>query len=328
MLSLVIPVYNERDALPDLVREVARTCEPLGPWEAIVVDDGSDDGTGALVRDLQADHPELHLVRLRRNYGKSAALVAGFTRSRGDVVVTLDGDGQDDPAEIPGLLAKLAEGYDLVSGWKRERADPLRRRFASRLFNRTTALLSGVRLHDFNCGLKAYRGSAARELPLYGEMHRYVPVIGASRGWQIAEVPVYHRPRRHGASKFGAERYLRGLLDLLTVLFLSRFRHRPLHLFGGVGLALLALGIAICAYLSLVKIVGGEAIGDRPLLLLGVLLCVVGVQFLSLGLVGELVAAQRSERRDHAMPYQVDEVAEVAEVIDPPASAHHGSPAR
>lgn len=310
MLSLVIPVYNERDALPDLVREVASVCETMGPWEAIVVDDGSEDGTAAAVRDLQAVHSELVLVRLRHNCGKSAALYAGFERTRGDVVVTLDGDGQDDPAEIPRLVAKLEEGYDLVSGWKRERADRLGKRAASRLFNRTTALLSGVGLHDFNCGLKAYRGSAIRELPLYGEMHRYVPVLGASRGWRIAEIDVHHRPRLHGSSKFGLERYVRGLLDLLTVLFLSRFRDRPLHLFGGIGLALLMLGIAICAYLSVVKIAGGEAIGDRPLLLLGVLLCVVGVQLLSLGLIGELVTASRSEDRERAARLQVEEVAQ------------------
>lgn len=309
MLSIVVPVYNEREALPRLATELAAACDGLGePWEAVFVDDGSEDGSGELIRELAQQHAEFVLVRLRRNFGKSAALSAGLAQAGGERVVTLDADGQDDPAEIRRLLAKLDEGYDLVSGWKRERHDPLGRRLASRLFNRVTALLSGVRLHDFNCGLKAYRGAAARELRLYGELHRYVPVIGAFRGWRVAEVAVNHRPRRHGRSKFGPERYLRGMFDLMTVLFLGRYRQRPLHLFGGMGLAMLATGFVICAYLTVVKI-GGEPIGRRPLLLFGVLLLVVGVQLFSLGLISEMLASARADQPGPgAADYQVDEV--------------------
>lgn len=315
MLSVVIPVYNERQALPALAEELVAACAALGePWEAIFVDDGSSDGSAELIRELAGRHPELVLVRLRRNFGKSAALRAGFARTRGERVLTLDADGQDDPAEIGRLLAKLDEGYDLVSGWKRRRHDPPLKRAASRLFNRVTALLSGVDLHDFNCGLKAYRGAAVRELPLYGELHRYLPVIGAFRGWRISEVAVNHRPRRWGRSKFGPERYLRGLLDLMTVLFLGRYRQRPLHLFGGLGLAMLFAGFVICAYLTVVKL-GGEPIGHRPLLLLGVLLAVVGVQLLSLGLISEMIASGRADQ-----PGARAEEEQVEEVVGPPAA--------
>jgi glycosyltransferase involved in cell wall biosynthesis len=310
MLSLVIPVYNERESLPGLAEEIVSTCSSLGvEWEALFVDDGSTDDSPEVIRKLGTEQPRFGLVRLRRNFGKSAALLAGFAAARGDRIVTLDGDGQDDPAEIPRLLAKLDEGYSLVSGWKHTRQDPLRKRLPSRLFNWITARLSGVRLHDFNCGLKAYRGSAARELLLYGEMHRYVPVIGAQRGWRVTEVPVNHRARAHGRSKFGFERYLRGMFDLVTVLFLGRYRHRPLHLFGALGFAIFSVGLLTCLYLSYEKLVGGESIGDRPLLLLGVLALVVGVQILSLGLISELIAISHAEQRGaRAAEYQVEEV--------------------
>ena len=208
--------------------------------------------------------------------------------------MTLDGDGQDDPAEIPALMEKLDEGFDLVSGWKRDRHDPGRRRLASRFFNRVTALLSGVKLHDFNCGLKAYRGDRIRSLDLYGEMHRFIPVIGAQRGWRITEMQVNHRAREHGRSRFGLERYARGLLDLVNVLFIGRYQNRPIHLFGGAGLVLGFTGVVMCTYLAAIKL-GGAAIGERPLLLLGVLLIVVGIQLLTLGLLGEMVVVLRRE---------------------------------
>jgi glycosyltransferase involved in cell wall biosynthesis len=309
MVSIVVPVYNERDALMPLAGELIDIVAGLGePWEAIFVDDGSNDGSADVLRELARTHEEIVVVRLRRNFGKSAALTAGFAHSRGERIVTLDADGQDDPREIPTLLAKLDEGYELVSGWKQTRRDPFLKRVSSRVFNRVTALLSGVRLHDFNCGLKAYRGREARDLPLYGELHRYIPVIGAFRGWRVTELPVNHRPRAHGRSKFGAERYLRGLFDLITVLFLGRYRQRPLHLFGGLGLSMFAVGFVICAYLTVLKI-GGEAIGRRPLLLFGVLLLVVGVQFLSLGLISEMVAAARADQLGaRASDHQVDEI--------------------
>ena len=296
-LSLVVPVYDERGALPELWQEIEAACGALGrTWEAIFVDDGSTDGSTEWLTELATRQPNVTLVKLRRNFGKSAALRAGFDHTRGDAVVTLDADGQDDPAEIGPLLEKVDEGYGLVSGWKHSRQDPAGKRYASGLFNRVTRRLSGLDLHDFNCGLKAYNGHCARSLELYGELHRYIPLIVFQRGWRVTELPVNHRPRVHGRSKFGSERYGRGLLDLFTVLFMGRYQHRPLHLFGGAGLLAMAVGVVICTYLTIIKI-GGEAIGRRPLLLLGVLLIVVGVQLLTLGLLGEMIAATRQDVR-------------------------------
>jgi glycosyltransferase involved in cell wall biosynthesis len=295
-LSVVVPVYNERHGLPELLSEIDSACATIArPWEVIFVDDGSTDGTREVLEALTAEHDHVRVVELRRNFGKSAALSAGFELSLGDVVVTLDGDGQDDPSEIPALVAKLDEGYQVVSGWKRERQDPRIRRWASRLFNRVTARLSGVDLHDFNCGLKAYRGECARSLRIYGELHRYIPVLAVQRGWRVTEVPVRHRARRHGRSKFGFERYARGPFDLLTVLFIGRYQYRPLHLFGGLGVALMVAGVVISAYLAVLRF-QGEAIGDRPLLLLGVLLIVVGIQLLTFGLLGQMFVVMRQER--------------------------------
>ena len=296
MISVVVPVHDEERSVALLHDELAAALEPLGlPWEVVFVDDGSTDGTfGALTR-LHAAHGEVRVVRLRRNFGKAAALQAGFEEAQGDVVVTIDGDLQDDPAEIPRLLAKLDEGFDLVSGWKTRRRDPLRRRILSRIFNAVTGRLSGLRLHDMNCGLKAYRAEVLRGVNLYGELHRFLPVLAHYEGYRVAELPVNHRPRTHGRSRYGLERYVRGFLDLLTVSFMGRYRHRPLHLFGGLGLLLGVAGAAILVYLTALKI-AGEAIGHRPLLTLGVLLVVVGMQFFSLGLISELLTNQHEER--------------------------------
>jgi len=295
-LSVVVPVFNERDGLRELYAEIEPVCDSIGlAWELIFVDDGSTDGTDEVLRELVDEHPQIRVVRLRRNFGKSAALAAGFEQTSGQTVVTLDGDGQDDPAEIPALVRRLGEGYQLVSGWKRERQDPRLRRWASRLFNGVTARLSGVRLHDFNCGLKAYDGECARSLQIYGELHRYIPVLAVQRGWRVAELPVNHRARRHGRSKFGFERYARGPFDLLTVLFIGRYQYRPLHLFGGLGFALILVGLVVSAYLAVLRF-SGEAIGDRPLLLLGALLIVVGIQLLTFGLLSQMFVAMRPEQ--------------------------------
>ncbi len=276
--------------------ELAAALDPLGrPWETVFVDDGSADGTfGALTR-LHAAHENVKVVRLRRNFGKAAALDAGFAEASGDLIVTIDGDLQDDPAEIPRLLAKLDEGYDLVSGWKAKRRDPITRRLPSKLFNGVAGRVSGLRLHDMNCGLKAYRADVVRGMQLYGELHRYIPILAHYRGFRVTEIPVNHRPRAHGHSRYGVERYVRGFLDLLTVTFMGRYRHRPLHLFGGVGLVTSVLGVVVLVYLTALKL-AGQAIGHRPLLTLGVLLVVVGIQFLSLGLLSELLTSQHEER--------------------------------
>jgi len=296
VISVVVPVYNEERSVALLYDELRSALEPLHTsWEAIFVDDGSSDGTfGALTRLHNAER-NVRVIRLRRNFGKAAALVAGFDQARGETVVTIDGDLQDDPAEIPRLLAKLDEGFDLVSGWKAHRRDPLSRRVLSRIFNRVTSLFSGVRMHDLNCGLKAYRADVVHGLRLYGELHRFIPVLAHYRGFRIAELPVNHRPREHGRSRYGVERYVRGFLDLLTVSFIGRYRHRPLHLFGGLGLMLGFIGTAVLVYLTVLKALG-HAIGHRPLLMLGVLLVVIGMQFFSLGLISEMITSHHEER--------------------------------
>ena len=310
MLSVVVPVYNEERSVELLYDEIAAALDPLDhEWEAVFVDDGSTDGSFAALTRLHSRAPNVRVVRLRRNFGKAAALAAGFAQASGDVIATLDADGQDDPAELPRLLAKLDEGYDLVSGWKVRRRDPWRRRLVSRVFNAVTGWISGVPLHDMNCGFKAYRAEVVRGLPLYGELHRFIPVLAHERGYRVTELAVNHRPREHGRSRYGIERYLRGFFDLITVTFMGRYRHRPLHLFGGLGLALGGIGFLICVYLTVLWF-AGNAIGHRPLLTLGVLLVVVGMQFLSLGLIGEMITTHHEERalergRDEA---RVDEI--------------------
>ena len=296
MISVVVPLRDEELTVALLYDELLAVLEPLGlPWEVVYVDDGSRDGSWAALALLHADRDNVRVVRLRRNFGKATALQAGFAQAEGDVIVTMDADLQDDPAEIPRLLARLEEGYDLVSGWKTRRRDPLSRRLVSKIFNTVTGWLSGVPLHDMNCGLKAYRADVVRGLRLYGELHRFIPVLAHHRGFRVTELAVNHRAREHGRSRYGLERYVRGFLDLLTVSFLGRYRTRPLHLFGGLGLVLGVLGAGVLAYLTAIKI-GGASIGGRPLLILGVLLVVVGLQFFSLGLIAEMVTRQHEER--------------------------------
>jgi dolichol-phosphate mannosyltransferase len=310
VISIVIPLHNEERSIALLYDELQAALEPLGQeWEAVFVDDGSVDGSFAALTRLHNANENVRVVRLRRNFGKAAALAAGFGQARGETVVTIDADLQDDPAEIPRLLVKLDEGFDLVSGWKTRRRDPLRRRVLSRIFNWVTGRVSGLRLHDMNCGLKAYRAEVVRGMPLYGELHRFIPVLAQYRGFRVAELPVNHRPREHGRSRYGVERYIRGFLDLLTVSFIGRYQHRPLHLFGGLGLILGLIGFAILVYLTVVKALG-HAIGERPLLTLGVLLVVVGLQFFSLGLISEMLTSQHEERvggREQA-EFHVDEI--------------------
>ena len=298
MISVVVPLLNEEHSLETLYEEIAAALEPLDePFEVVFVDDGSTDGSMDVLMRLNAETTNVVAVHLRRNFGKAAALQAGFLEASGDVVVTIDADLQDDPAEIPRLLAKLDEGFDLVSGWKAQRNDPFPRRLFSRWFNWATAVVSGVRLHDVNCGLKAYRAEVLQGMRLYGELHRFIPILASYRGFRVAEIPVNHRPREHGSSRYGPERYMRGFFDLLSVTFMGRYRHRPLHLFGGVGLLMGAIGFIILLYLTMLWF-WGHGIGQRPLLTLGVLLLVVGIQFVSLGLLSELVTSQHEERLD------------------------------
>jgi dolichol-phosphate mannosyltransferase len=296
LLSVVVPLLNEEATLEQLYGELEAALAPTGlEWEAVFVDDGSTDGSYRELVRLHGAHLNVRVVRLRRNFGKAAALAAGIEVAAGEVVVTMDADLQDDPAEIPSLLAKLDEGFDVVSGWKCDRHDPFVRRFVSRIYNTATRLATGVKLHDMNCGLKVYRAEVFEHVRLYGERHRFVPVLAHHLGFSVAELPVNHRPRTNGRSRFGIERYLRAPFDLLTIVFMGRYRYRPLHLFGGVGVTASLVGAAILGYLTIVKI-GGAGIGGRPLLLLGVLLVVVGIQFLSLGLIGEMLISHHEEK--------------------------------
>jgi len=296
VISVVVPIHNEERSIGLLHEELQASLDPLGEeWEAVYVDDGSTDGSFSALTRLHAREDNVRVVRLRRNFGKAAALAAGFAQAAGERVVTIDGDLQDDPSEIPQLLAKLDEGFDVVSGWKTRRRDPISRRLPSKLFNWVSGWMSGLRLHDMNCGLKAYRAEVVRNLVLYGELHRFIPVLAHEQGYRVAELPVNHRPREHGRSRYGMERYLRGFLDLLTVSFMGRYRHRPLHLFGGLGLLLGGSGVVLLVYLTIVKLTG-HAIGQRPLLTLGVLLVVVGMQFFTLGLISEMITSHHEER--------------------------------
>jgi len=296
VISVVVPLFNEEHSLDALYHEIAAVLDSQPePYEVVFVDDGSTDGSMAALERLHAETTNVVVVHLRRNFGKAAALQAGFLEARGEVVVTMDADLQDDPAEIPQLLAKLDEGFDLVSGWKTRRNDPWSRRVLSKVFNWATGVVSGVRLHDVNCGLKAYKAEVLKGMRIYGELHRFIPVLASYRGFRVAEIPVNHRAREHGRSRYGLSRYLRGFFDLLSVTFMGRYRHRPLHLFGGLGLLVGFAGSLILVYLTVIKI-GGAAVGHRPLLTLGVLLVVVGIQLLSLGLLSELITSQHEER--------------------------------
>jgi glycosyltransferase involved in cell wall biosynthesis len=298
-VSVIVPVKDEAESVAELVTRVAAVLERLGKtFEIIFVDDGSRDGTHSRVREARERDPRVKLVRLRRNFGKAAALSAGFDHSIGRVIITMDGDLQDDPDEIPRFLATLEEqDLDLVSGWKRRRQDPLSKTLPSRLFNGVTRLLAQVDLHDFNCGFKAYRREVLAEIAVYGELHRYIPVLASRRGFSVGEIQVAHHPRRHGVSKYGWDRLYKGLLDLITVLFITRYTRRPLHLFGAIGLSFLAVGFSIDAYLAL-RWFGGEDLSNRPLLLLGILLMVLGFQMLATGLIGEMITFKNFRRRD------------------------------
>lgn len=299
LISIVIPAKDEAATLETLYQNIARVLDPLPgqPYEVIFVDDGSGDETWSVMQSLASSHPgKVKALRLRRNFGKAFALATGFKASQGEIVLTMDADLQDDPEEIPNFLAKLEQGYDLVSGWKQKRQDPLSKTLPSRLFNKVTAWLSGVPLHDFNCGFKAYRREVLQSLKLYGELHRYVPLLAHDMGFRIGEIPVRHHPRRHGRSKFGWERYARGFLDLLTVLATTRYRNKPGHLFGGLGIVFGLAGGAVLAYLAALWLAGIRPIGTRPLFFVGFLLVILSIQLISVGLLAELITHHASRR--------------------------------
>lgn len=316
-LSIVVPVYNEAESLPELADQIREALADRS-FEVWLVDDGSSDGSWNVIQRLNAADRRFAGVRFRRNYGKSAALAAGFHRASGRYVATLDADLQDDPAELPEMVARLEAGADLVSGWKRKRNDPWEKRLPSKFFNGVTRVASGIPLHDFNSGIKAYRAEVIQSVRVYGELHRYIPLLAKWEGYtRIEEQVVNHRPRIHGETKFGIERYLRGFLDLVTVVFITRFARRPMVFFGGMGTLGFFVGFLILAYLTVVKLAFGEAIGGRPLLTFGVLLILLGAQSFLAGLLGEMIV--RPEMED-ASRYDVrDELYAAPEAA--PASA-------
>ncbi len=290
-ISVVIPALNERESIPHLHQELTDVFAALGKsYEIVIVDDGSTDGMTEFCRDLAAKDPTVIVVEMRRCFGKATALQAGFKAARGEIIFTMDADLQDDPKEIPRFLETLDQGYDLVSGWKEDRKDPLSKTIPSKLFNYVTSRFSGLHLRDFNCGFKCYRRETIEGLDVYGELYRYIPVVVHAKGFRVGEIAVSHRARQYGKSKYGLERFIRGPLDLFTILFLVTFRKRPLHLFGPIGALIGSAGFLVNCYLAVLWFMG-KGIGDRPLLMLGTLMIIVGIQMLIFGLLGEMIAA-------------------------------------
>lgn len=292
-ISVVIPLYNEEQSLAELTDKIAEAIEDY-TYEIIFVDDGSEDSSWEVISELNQKSTCIKGIRFRRNYGKSDALQAGFEEARGQYVVTMDADLQDDPNEIPALIQMLKNGYDLVSGWKKNRHDPITKTVPSRFFNAVTRFTTGIRLHDFNCGLKAYRKEVTDSIYLYGEMHRYVPLLAKWQGFdRIVEKEVKHHPRKYGKTKFGISRFLNGFLDFVTLLFVNRYMRQPMHFFGSMGVLFLFVGVGISGWLAYLKLFLGEALNNRPLLFLGILLILVGVQFFSIGFLGEIYNRER-----------------------------------
>ncbi|MFO8016582.1 MAG: glycosyltransferase family 2 protein [Candidatus Woesearchaeota archaeon] len=294
-LSIVIPVYNEKENIIPLHEQLKRTLKKLDKsHEIIFVDDGSTDSTPGIIKGLKKKDSRLKTVLFKRNFGKAAALMAGWHEAKGDIVLTMDGDLQDDPKEIPRFIKKIESGYELVNGWKYRRHDPLTKTMPSRFFNFLTRLMTGVKVHDSNCGFKAYRKEVVKSLRIYGELHRYIPSLTHWMGFRVGEIKVKHRPRKYGKSKYGVTRLMKGFLDLITIKFLNKFAERPLHLFGPVGILLALIGFIAGLYLVVVWCMG-RGIGDRPLLILSVLLIIVGIQTFSIGLIGEIIINSRKK---------------------------------
>jgi len=301
-ISILIPLFNEEESLPELYEKLSWVLNNFKKtYEILFIDDGSTDGSFEVLKKLYQKDRRIQVYQFRKNYGKSAALSCGFQLARGQFVITMDADLQDDPDEIPNLIAKLNEGYDLVSGWKKKRHDPFIKRNTSKIYNRVTGLFSGLKLHDFNCGLKAYRSEAVKEVQIYGQLHRFIPVLAHWQGYKISEIAVKHHPRKYGKTKFGVSRFAAGLLDLITVIFLNKFKTRPLHLFGSIGVLAFIAGIIINLYLAIEKIFAKQILSNRPLLFLGILLVIVGIQFISIGLLGEMITETQKKKVDYSI---------------------------
>ena len=307
-ISVVVPLFNECDSLDELYQRLTNVLAELVPrYEIIFVDDGSEDRSVKKLREFKALNRSVRYIRFRRNFGKSAALAAGFRVARYEVIATMDADLQDIPEQLPLLLKKLDEGCDLVSGWRHRRRDPLTRRIASRVYNAVTSFFTGVRLHDINCGFKCYRREVLHEVMVYGERHRYIPVLASYRGFRLGEVRIDHAPRRHGNSRYGMERVLGGFFSLLTVILMTRYTNKPLHFFGLMGLLLAGTGAAIDLYLIAMRVLFHEWLSNRPLLIIGILLLIVGVQLILFGLLAEMIAFSYRRESDYSIVESSDE---------------------
>ena len=301
-ISVVVSLYNERPALDELCSRLTAVLSALDvPYEIIFIDDGSTDGSIEKIREFRAVDRSVRYIRFRRNFGKSAALAAGFRAARFDTIATLDADLQDIPEQLPMLLDELDQGYDLISGWRHHRRDKLSRRIGSKIYNRVTSLLTGVRLHDINCGFKCYRREVLDEVMVYGERHRYIPVLASYRGFRLGEVKIDHAPREYGRSRYGMERVLGGFFSLLTVILMTRYTNKPLHFFGLLGLLLGGVGSAIDLYLITLRVLFNQWLSNRPLLIIGTFLIVVGVQLVLFGLLAEMIAFSYRRESDYSI---------------------------
>ena len=300
-ISIVIPLFNEEESIIPLSHEIRKSISRLNTnYEVILIDDGSTDSSLQKLKEITKTDNRFKYLSFRKNYGKSASLHIGFKAATGDVVVTMDADLQDDPQEIPSLLKKLDEGYDLCSGWKKKRQDPFIKKISSKFFNYVTRVISGIKIHDFNCGLKAYRKEVVESVKVYGELHRYIPVLAKWQGYKITEIPVMHHPRRYGKTKFGISRFFKGFIDLVTVTFVTRYIKRPMHFFGFLGALSSFLGTIILGYLTILWI-QGHPLSNRPMLFLGMLLIIVGVQLFAVGLLGEVIVHNAMDDREYVI---------------------------
>ena len=300
MISVIIPVFNEIGSLPELMDQLRKILHIYKKWEILFVDDGSTDGSTAFLNDLSRKDENVTLIQFHRNYGKSAALAEGFKRAKGEFLITMDADLQDDPAEIPNLMKKLEEGFDLVSGWKKKRKDPISKRFPSKIFNYVTRIMTGVKIHDFNCGLKIYRKAVIKTLDLYGGRHRYIPALAGHNKFRISEIQVNHRPRMHGVTKYGGSRLFHGFFDLISIIFMNRYTQQPLHLFGFFGLFCGLASLTVELYVIGKKIFSGHSFYEHlALMLFGAMLFILGLWFFSIGLIAEMITrgAQEKESR-------------------------------
>jgi glycosyltransferase involved in cell wall biosynthesis len=300
-LSIIVPLYNEEESIRPLVNEIKRALGRVDiDYEVLFIDDGSQDDSLKHIKEISKTDKRFRFISFRKNYGKSAALHTGFKNAKGNAVVTIDADLQDDPQEISNLLKKLDDGYDLCSGWKKNRKDPFIKKYSSKLFNFITRLISGIKIHDINCGLKAYRKEVVENIKVYGEMHRYIPVLAKWQGFKITETPVQHRARRYGKTKYGISRFFKGFIDLITVTFATRYIKRPMHFFGFFGALAFIAGVAVLGYLTALWI-QGQPLSNRPMIFLGMLLIIVGVQMFSVGLLGEMLVHNSKDEKEYVI---------------------------